>query len=326
MKRYSLKNGMLWLAIFFLLAVLPVLVSYLGELPPFRGILEELGVALGFMGLSLFGLQFLFSGRIAQVAPAFGVDNIVQFHKEIGVIAILFALAHPVFMLIADSSYISFFDPRENLPRAISLILASIGMVFLLLTSLWRLSFGLSYEVWRLLHGGLAGWLVLFVGVVHSIQVGHYLDHFGKSFLLVALFLAYGYLLIHTRLVRPIKNLKKPYEITEVKPKRDDSYTLVLKAVKGSRMTFEPGQFVWITIHDHPFSLQQHPFSISSSKNDAAIAITAKAIGRLYQHSGKTLKPGQRAFLEGPLGSFTLKKSHAFLSWVVLGSPPPFLC
>jgi predicted ferric reductase len=320
MKRYSIKNGMLWLAIFFLLAVLPVLVSYLGELPPIRGFLEELGVALGFMGLSLFGLQFLFSGRIAQVAPAFGVDNIVQFHKEIGVIAILFALAHPVFMLLADSSYISFFDPRENLPRAISLILASIGMVFLLLTSLWRLSFGLSYEVWRLLHGGLAA-LVLFVGVVHSIQVGHYLDPLWKIIFVAALFLAYGYLLIHTRLVRPIKNLKKPYEITEVKPKRDDSYTLVLKAVKGSRMIFEPGQFVWITIHGHPFSLQQHPFSISSSKNDATIAITAKRLGD-FTNTWKNLEAGQRAFLEGPLGSFTLKEKPCFMIMGGIGVTP----
>ncbi len=311
---------MLWLAIFFLLAVLPVWVSYSGELPPFRGFLEELGVALGFIGLSLFGLQFLFSGRIAQVAPAFGVDNIVQFHKEIGVIAILFALAHPVFMLIADTSYISFFDPGENLPRAISLILASIGMIGLLLTSLWRLTFGLSYEVWRLLHGVLGG-LVLFIGVAHSIQVGHYLNPLWKIIFLAVLFLAYGSLLIHTRLVRPFRNRKNPYEISEVKPKRDDTYTLVMKAVNGSRLDFEPGQFVWITIHDQPFSLQQHPFSISSSKMDTSIAITAKRLGD-FTNTWKNLKTGQRAFLEGPFGSFTLKDKPCVLIMGGIGITP----
>ncbi len=320
MYRYSFINGMLWLAIFFLLACFPVVVSYLGELPPFRGFWEELGVALGFMGLSLFGLQFLFSGRIVQVAPAFGVDNIVQFHKEIGVIAILFALAHPVFMLIADSGYVSFFDPSENLPRAVSLILATIGMILLLATSLWRLSFGLSYEMWRLMHGLLGG-LVLFVGVAHSIQVGHYLSPVWKMIFIAILFLSYGYLLVHTRLVRPYRTLKKPYEITEVKPKRDDTYTLVLKAVKGARMAIEPGQFVWITINDHPFSLQQHPFSISSSSEDSAISITAKRLGD-FTNKWKHFKPGQPAFLEGPLGSFTLKDKPCFFIMGGIGVTP----
>lgn len=88
-KPYRTSNGLLWLGIFVVIALIPLVIAYTGRLPPVRMFLEEFGVALGFIGLSLFALQFLFSGRIKQVAPSFGVDNIVQFHKEIGVIAIL---------------------------------------------------------------------------------------------------------------------------------------------------------------------------------------------------------------------------------------------
>lgn len=320
MTRYSFKNGILWLAIFFFLACLPLFIAFSGDLPPQRSFLEELGVSLGFMGLSLFGLQFLFSGRIEQVAPAFGVDNIIQFHKEIGVIAILFALAHPILLLTADFSYLSFYDPTINLPRAFALIMATMGMFLLLATSLWRLSFGLSYEVWRLLHGLLGG-LILFVGVVHSLQVAHYLDSLWKILPLGVIFLGYGYLLVHTRLVRPWINRDRPYEITEVKPKRDDTYTLVLKALNGKRMSFKPGQFVWITIKSSPFSLQQHPFSLSSSADSAHISITAKRLGD-FTNKWKYLKPGQKAFLEGPFGSFTLKDKPCFFMMGGIGVTP----
>ena len=88
-KPYRTSNGLLWLGIFVVIALIPLVIAYTGRLPPVRMFLEEFGVAVGFIGLSLFALQFLFSGRIKQVAPSFGVDNIVQFHKEIGVIAIL---------------------------------------------------------------------------------------------------------------------------------------------------------------------------------------------------------------------------------------------
>ena len=75
-------------------------------------------------------------------------------------------------------------------------------MVALLVTSVWRLSFGLRYEVWRLIHGVL-GFFMVFVGVVHSVQVGHYLDCLVRAIPFVGFFTALTYLLAHTRLVRP---------------------------------------------------------------------------------------------------------------------------
>jgi predicted ferric reductase len=319
-KPYSVQNGILWLGIFVGIALLPLAIAYLGPLPPSRPFLEEFGVALGFIGLSLFGLQFLFSGRIKKVAPPFGVDNVVQFHKEIGVIAILFSLAHPIFLLIADWDYIRFFDPGVNFPRAIALVAATISMIALLVTSLWRLSFGLSYEVWRLIHGVL-GFLVVFVGVVHSVQVGHYLDGLEKVIPFVVFFTALTYLLAHTRLVRPYRNKKKPYVVREVIPQRDDCYTLILGAKDHSGMTFEPGQFVWITIKSSPFSLQQHPFSFSGSALKPHVAITAKQLGD-FTDTWDTIEVGQLAFLEGPFGSFTLKDRPCFFVMGGIGVTP----
>jgi predicted ferric reductase len=319
-KPYRTSNGLLWLGIFVAIALIPLAIAYIGPLPPVRSFLEEFGVALGFIGLSLFALQFLFSGRFKKVAPTFGVDNVVQFHKEIGVIAILFSLAHPISMLFADWDYIRFFDPEENLPRAVSLVAVSIGLVVLLVTSLWRLTFNLSYEIWRLIHGVL-GFLIIFVGVVHSVQVGHYLDGLGKVIPFVVFFTGMTYLLAHTRLVRPYRNKKKPYVVRKVIPQRDDCYTLVLDPKGHKGMSFEPGQFIWITIRSTPFSLQQHPFSFSGSAVKSSISITAKQLGD-FTEKWEDIKPGQQAFVEGPFGSFTLKERSCFFVMGGIGVTP----
>lgn len=319
-RRYSLKNGLAWLLVFVFLTLIPIGIAYSWKLPDYRTFLEEFGVSLGFFGLSLFAIQFVFSGRIRQVAPAFGVDNIVQFHKEMGVIALVFSLAHPILMLIADSGYLSFFDPSVNLLRALALITGSIGMVLLLVTSLWRLSFGMSYEVWRLVHG-LLGSAVLFIGVTHAIQVGYYLNDWVKVVLFILFFLLCIYTVVHSRLVRPYINRKSPFVIEEVLPERDDCYTLVL-ANKGNKdMVYEPGQFAWMTANHTPFSLQQHPFSFSSSTEEELISITAKRLGD-FTNRWKYFQPGQMVFLEGPYGSFTLKEKPCFLIMGGIGVTP----
>lgn len=319
-KPYSASNGLLWLGLFLGSALIPLLIAYSGQLPPPRTFLEEFGVALGFIGLSLFGLQFLFSGRIRGVAPAFGVENVVQFHKEMGIMAIVFSLAHPICLLAADWEYVRFLDPQVNLPRAIALIAVAFGIPLLLITSLWRLSFGLSYEIWRLIHGVL-GFLIVFIGVVHSVQVGHYLDSLSKVVPFVAFFTGLTYLLAHSRIVRPYKNKSKSYSIREVVPQRDDCYSLVLEPDSHEGMAFEPGQFTWITIKSTPFSLQQHPFSFSSSPLQPYITITAKQLGD-FTEKWDSLKSGQTAFLEGPYGSFTLKDKPCFFVMGGIGVTP----
>jgi predicted ferric reductase len=52
--------------------------------------------------------------------------------------------------------------------------------------------------------------------------------------------------------------------------------------------------------------MQQNPYSIASSSRDKYISLTAKDLGD-FSGSWKNIKPGTKAFLEGPYGSFTPK-------------------
>jgi predicted ferric reductase len=319
--RYSYRRGFSWLLLFTVLALVPLGIALVGPIPAARSFWIEFGVALGFIALAIFGLQFLFSGRFHWIAPTFGMDNIVHFHRKMGIISFLFILAHPIILILADTEFLLYFDPRENFLRAIALSYVTVAIIGITVSSIWRLAFKLDYERWRLLHGFLA-LSIVFVGVVHSIQVSHYLDPLWKKIAIAVLMGACMYLVLHTRLVRPWRNRKKPYRVTKVNDERDECWTLTLKPETGRKMAFKPGQFAWITIKDSPFSLQQHPFSFASSARSETISFTAKASGD-FTSSFKDIPEGAKAFLEGPFGSFTPEPdSHLFMVMGGIGITP----
>ncbi len=319
--KYTFKMARIWLGVYVALALFPLLLGIMGYLPEYRGFLTEFGVALGFIGLGLLGLQFLYSGRISQIAPGFGMDNLLQYHREMGIIAFLFILAHPIIIITADTGFISYFDPNENLPRAFALIIVLPVTVLLIASSIWRLRFGLSYEKWRLVHGVFSV-VVLLVGTGHSIQVAHYLGDLWKQLILGGLFAFYGYLVVHTRLVRPWLNRRKPYRISQVIPERGNCWTLNLEPVGHKGKKFECGQFMWLTVGSNPFSMQQHPFSVSSACTERSLSVTVKALGD-FTSSVKDIKPGTTAFLEGPFGSFSPEPGrHLFMVAGGIGITP----
>ncbi|EJF08994.1 ferric reductase-like transmembrane domain-containing protein [Pontibacter sp. BAB1700] len=110
--RYSYRRGFSWLFLFTLLALVPLGLALVGPIPAARDFWTELGVALGFIALAIFGLQFLFSGRFRWVAPTFGMDNIVHFHRKMGLVAFFFILAHPVILILNNTEFLSYFDWR----------------------------------------------------------------------------------------------------------------------------------------------------------------------------------------------------------------------
>lgn len=300
---YHYKAALFWLSLYLLLALLPLGIALMGERPPHRGFWVELGVAFGLVGLAIMALQAIFSGRYRRVASNYGVDNILNFHREIGVVALLLVLAHPVTLLLAEPAFREYLDPRQETLRALALIALIAAALLVVTSSLWRLSFRLRYEHWRLLHGALGLFLVA-GGLSHALLVGHYLASPWKQAALVLLLAPPMYLVLHSRLVRPWRARRRPFRVVAVHEERGESWSLDLEPADGRPFGFRPGQFAWLTIGPTPFSLQQNPFSIASSARARTISFTAKAQGD-FTRSIASIPPGTSAYLEGPLGSFT---------------------
>jgi predicted ferric reductase len=325
---YSAGRAMRWLGIYFILAMVPMLIA-LVDPPPARSVWVELGVGFGFIGLSVLALQFLCSGRIKHIAPEFGADNILHYHRTLGIIGITVILAHPAVLILseliftepaataAELNFLGYFDPRVNALRAVSLIFVVAALIILLTSSLWRPLFKLSYEWWRLLHGGLSAAIVI-LGLGHAFMVDHYLDPFWKKVIFAIMIGAMVYLVLHTRIIRPWLMKKRLYRVLSMQPERADSWTLTLRPESRTMISFIPGQFAWITIGNTPFQLQQHPFSFSSSARSRTISFTAKETGD-FTSQWKHIRPGTNVFLEGPFGSFTPDPSPKIGFFFIMG-------
>ncbi len=305
--KYRLPQALAWLALYVLLALSPLVLSWLGPSPAPRGFWVELGSALGLVGLGMLCLQFFITGRFRDFALGFGTDNLLQFHLGAGVTAMVLVLLHPAVMFLADASYLSFLDPRVNLLRTLGLVPALGALILLVVLSLWRKASGLVYEWWRLIHGLLAFFL-LFVGLVHTLQVGHHTQPVWSTAWVVLLAGTALGAVLYTRLYKPWRLSHFPYRVAEVVPERGETTTLVIEPIGHRGMRFDAGQYVWLTLGDTPFRLQQHPFSLSSSAEEPKrLTLTAKALGD-FTGTWPEVEPGTRAFLEGPYGAFTLDR------------------
>lgn len=307
--KYTFVERLLWILLFCLLAVLPMIIAVTGQTPERRDFWIEFGVMLGFLGFAILAIQFVLTGRFRWFAAGFGLDNILQFHRQTGIFALLLVLAHPAILMVYDQDFLVYFDPRANAPRALSLSFVTVATVVLVASSLWRLTFRLSYEKWRMIHG-LLSLAILVLGTGHIIMVSHYSEPLWKQAAFSLIAVGAIYLLAHSRVVRPFLMRRRPYQVAEVRSERNDSWTLVVEAKKHPGMSHRPGQFAWITVGDSPFSMQQHPFSFASGATSPRLEFTIKELGD-FTASVKHLRRGDPVWLEGPYGAFTFKPGQA---------------
>ena len=111
-------RGFLWIGLYLLVTVTPLGVVLLADPPPGKGFVIDFSVALGFVGLALMGLEFALCARFKAAAAPFGMDAVVQFHRQISYVALAMILAHPVLLFFNDPDTL-------NAPQRVRRALAS---------------------------------------------------------------------------------------------------------------------------------------------------------------------------------------------------------
>src|SRR5207248_7495915 len=101
------------ISLYLLVGLAPLAFLFIGNEPARRPFLVELSVALGFVGLSMMGLQFVLVARLRSLAAPFGIDVLHRFHKEISFVALAFVLAHPILLFV------------QNAPRYLPLLIVT---------------------------------------------------------------------------------------------------------------------------------------------------------------------------------------------------------
>ncbi|MBT6800715.1 MAG: hypothetical protein HOA41_03470 [Rhodospirillales bacterium] len=111
---------------------------------------------------------------------------------------------------------------------------------------------------------------------------------------------------LHIWLLRPLSLTHHPYMVRTVEEVGAARWILRIAPEKGGALPFRAGQFAWLTVGETPFSIGEHPFSISSAPNNGdVVEFLIREAGDFTSHIGD-IKPGARAWLDGPHGAFTL--------------------
>jgi len=310
-RRRLVVQAVFWIATYIALAIAPLVLLKLGEVPPGREYWRELSVALGFAGLTMLTLQFALTARFRSIKAPYGADVIYHFHRQISLVTFGLILAHPLLLFIFSPATLGLLNVLAAPWRARLGVLAVLLLLGLILTSVWRKRLAIDYSAWRIWHGLLATGIVA-LAMGHIILARHYLNQPWKQAIWVAYGLFWAGLLVYVRIIKPILLLRRPFVVERVTPERGAAWTLVLRPDGNPGFGFMPGQFAWLTAGRSPFAEAEHPFSFSSSAADTGrIAFTIKELGD-FTRTIKDLRPGQRVYVDGPFGHFSVdRQPHA---------------
>lgn len=301
-------SSILRLVLYIALVVLPLPLGLI-QLDPGRGFWINLSVALGFVGLSMFGLQFVLAARTQIVPNRVGLEQVLQLHRSLAYVATLFVFAHPAILFIRDTRFLGLLDVVHAPLRAQLAVTSVVALLVLIALSVWRRRLGIGYETWQVWHAVLA-LVVVIAALSHVLLVGYYVREPWEQATWIVLSGAFVALGVWVRIIKPLRRHRRRWQVEHIS-QRAGSTTISLRlvdpmsyGVDGFR--FHAGQFAWITARRSPFSLTYHPFSFSSSaESHDRVTFTIKSFER-FTREVSTLVEGEYVYVDGPHGSFNL--------------------
>jgi predicted ferric reductase len=302
--------GVFWIALYLLVVLAPLFLMMIRPTPPERSFWVEVSLGLGFVGLTQIAVQFALIARFTEFTAPYGIDVIVKYHKQIALVAIGLLIAHPVILVIDSPGRIGMLNPIGGTWASRTGNWALYALIALAALSLFRKEIGLRYEAWRVSHA-LLGVLAIVSAQTHVVLAGSYLDTAWKEVVhhTVSLFMLFlfGYL----RLVKPAMQRRHRYRVAEVRNERGTTWSLALEPVGHEGLRFAPGQFAWIKLGESPYTIEEHPFSFTSSASaHDRIEFGIKELGDFTSRIGD-VPIGTNAYVDGPHGSFSIDTESA---------------
>ena len=103
-------QGAVWILLFTLLVLIPLIILFLGPIANGKPALVTLSTSLGFIGLAIVALQFSLTARIKPLSEPFGTDLVYYFHRQISIAGFLMIFAHPILLFLSSSAYIGYLN------------------------------------------------------------------------------------------------------------------------------------------------------------------------------------------------------------------------
>ena len=306
-------RGAAWFSLYLAVLFLPAVVAAIMDpIAGDRPTIVEVSVAVGLLAYPLIVMQFALVSHLQASSRPFGTDALVQFHQYMGFAGLAFVLAHPL-LLNAQGLPLRAWVPFTTGGMLGSGALATLAVLGLVVTTVFRRLLRLSYEWWQALHLGLA--LAAASGiVVHILMADGYARAAPVRYVVLVYAGVFLSTAVHYRLLRPLGMRARPWEVIGNREAGADTRTLRLRAVGHGGFAFEAGQFAWLVTGPSPWSPQRHPLSIASSASGSPcgeIEFAIRAVGDWSSTVVPALGPGTRVWVDGPFGAFTLDRRPA---------------
>jgi 3-phenylpropionate/trans-cinnamate dioxygenase ferredoxin reductase subunit len=289
--------------IYITLIFLPLIVFLLFPMPPGRNFWRDFSVMLGFVGLSMAGLQFLPTARIPFLSNVFDLDGIYRVHHILSVLSVLLIFLHPVILLVNNPYTLLLLNPFTAPWRAQAGLIGLAALVLIAITSVLRKDLKLDYNAWHGLHDLLALVIAVFA-IIHLLKVNYYMTAPAMRVAWLVEIIIWIGAAIYMRAIKPWQISRRPFTVDRIIPEVAETYTLVLKPIGHDGLDFHAGQVAWLNINSSPFTLHRNPFSISGSAHQKdELRFSIKAVGDFTSMVGQ-LKGGETVYVDGPYGSF----------------------
>jgi predicted ferric reductase len=303
-------TGLFWLLLYLAVVLVPVFLMLVPPVPSGRPFWLELSIALGFVGLTQIGLQFLLIARFKRVTAPYGIDIILRYHRQIAMVAVAAILLHPIIIVIDNPSRLKLLNPLSGNWASRFGLLSVLVLMATVVSSVFRERLKLDYELWRLLHIGFGVAAIVFAQL-HASMAGLYINTAWKQAIWIGMAAFMVGLVIYLRLIKPLRQHAYRWKVAEVRTERGDTHTLALEPDGHDGLNFDPGQFAWIKLHGSAFTLEEHPFSFASSaERRDRVEFGIKALGD-FSKAIAHVPAGTRAYVDGPHGAFTIDRYPA---------------
>lgn len=273
------------------------------------------GRIAGLVGMVLYSINFILSTRLKFLEHLFGgLNRVYLAHHTVGGLALVVLLAHPIALSfryvpnqMREAAEFLLPDVSAPIDWAVNYgFVAFTGMVFLLILTFFV---KLPYQLWLFTHKFL-GLAFLFGGLhVMLIPSDTSSDTFMRWYILGMAVIGIAAFTYRTLLSR-IFVRREEYIVKRVENPADKVVHIVLQPSQKI-ISYQPGQFIFISFKQDGISSEAHPFSISSAPStdfrdpdSIELTVTVKALGD-YTSKLMKLKPGTVAQVEGAFGRFT---------------------
>lgn len=292
--------------ILLILALLPLVPWYfLGPSYPhdYANVTHALGQAAGLIGMTLFAITFILSMRLRFVEEIFGgLDKVYRVHAVTGASALMAILFHPLFLILKYIPEHMKLAAEYLLPNtywSVNFgIIALTGMILLIFITLYV---KMRYHLWKFSHKFLGLVFVLAIFHVFLIRFDIARDNiFPGYFIYVAIVSVVGLSAFLYSLLLKDSN-RVLYKLESIK-KIGHCYHLSLTPLR-SPISYQAGQFVFLSFYNPKITSESHPFSIASATGSSPLKFVIKADGD-FTSQLHVLKPGDRVSVDGPYGRF----------------------